>query len=105
MLGCHGGDRGCVGRTGLGGAVQAPCGAAAHPAVCPQRGSLLLELGFQLGAEAVSFSVGVTGMTGGRVEADEPRVTALRRHGLLSRHMGWWSHSSEHTQTTDCIQG
>lgn len=61
---------GCHGRTGLGGAVQAPCGAAARPAVRPQRGSLLSELGFQLGAEAVSFSVGVTGMAGGRVEAD-----------------------------------
>lgn len=56
--------RGAVGRMGLGGAVQAPCGAAARPAFCPQRDSLLSELGFQLGAEAVSFSAG------GRVEAD-----------------------------------
>ena len=47
----------------------------------------------------VSFSVNVTGMTGSRVEADE-RVTGHRRRGLRSRHTGWWSHGSEHTQTT-----
>ena len=66
MWGCHGGNRGRVGRMGLGGAGQAPRGAAAHLAVRPQRGSLLSELGFQLGAKAVSFSVNVTRMTGSR---------------------------------------
>lgn len=87
MWGCHGGNRGGVGRTGLGGAGQAPHGAAA------------LRAGLPAGGKAVSFSVNVTGMTGSRVEADE-RVTGHRRRGLRSRHTGWWSHGSEHTQTT-----
>lgn len=70
MWGCHGGNRGGVGRTGLGGAGQAPHGAAT------------VRAGLPAGGRAVSFSVNVTGMTGSRVEADE-RVLGHRDVGSI----------------------
>ena len=93
MWGCHGGNRGRVGRMGLGGAGQAPRGAAAHLAVHPQRGSLLSD-GLPAGGEGRELL--------GECYRDDWQqvVTGHRRRGLHSRHTGRWSHGSEHTQTT-----